>query len=128
MFTSILFYAKVLIALLFFIIPIITDFMILKKTASIRDNLIYTFIKTVFYFTYPFFIVYFVDYYRTSNLRDIISMDSAGWFLLFGGLATLVFAKYIVFKFFKVKDCDWALFVEIIYAPFLFAIILLAFW
>ena len=130
-----------LITLLVFIIPIVIDFLALRKTASLHDNLIYTLIKTALYIAYPFFIVYFIDYIKIPdpnaewggfiNSPYAINqglVDYVTLFLSIGGISSLFFAKYKVLRFFEVKHVVLLCFVEFFYIPFLLVALLLALW
>jgi hypothetical protein len=110
-----------------FLIPIITDFVEFSCYVKASRNLIYIFIKTAVYILYPFFIVYFLDFVKmTWHNRDIT--ENFAWFLFFGGIIALMFAKYKALKYFEIKTIVYLLLVEIFYIPIIYITVVIYFW
>jgi len=131
-----------LIVFIIFMIPIITDFLVLRKYASTHDTLFYTIGKIALYIAYPFFIIYFLDFIKVSDPNagwsDFTSPDAlnqdvveyVAWFLLVGGMTAILVAKYKLLNFFQVRNLAraWSLLLEIFYIPFILGALLIALW
>ena len=112
---------------LIFLIPIITDFVEFSCYVKTTRNLIYILIKTAVYILYPFFIVYFLDFVQmTWHNRDLT--ENFAWFLFFGGIIVLLFAKHKALKYFGIKTIIYLLLVEIFYIPIILITVVLYFW
>ncbi len=109
-----------------FIIPIITDFIALRKHASLHDKLFYTSFKLTIYIAYLIFIVLFLKLIR-NNFNYQIAENTA-WVLLVGGVASLLIAKYKALRFFGINNPLWLLLVEILYFPYILFALLIALW
>ncbi len=113
--------------IIIFLIPIITDFVEFSCYVKTTHNLIYILIKAAVYILYPFFIVYFLDFVKILwNDRD--TTENFAWFLFFGGIIALLFAKYKVLKYFEIKTIVYLLLVEIFYIPIILITVVLYFW
>ena len=126
-----------------FALPIITDFLILRKQTTLHDNLIYTTLKTVIYITFlflPIFIIHILKFIYIVNpnaswddntsiyFLNHYTVDYTLWLLFIGGMAVLLFAKSIALQYLDIKQNVLLLLDEVFYAPFLFITVFLALW
>ncbi len=114
------------IASIIFIIPIITDFIALRKHASLHDKLFYSFFKLTIYIAYLIFIVLFLEFIRNDFNHQIA--ENTAWVLLVGGMASLLIAKHKTLRFFGINNPLWLLIVEVLYFPYIFFAFLIALW
>jgi len=136
-------FSSILVVFLVFITPIITDFLILRKQITLRDNLIYTATKTVAYIAFlflPNFMIYILKLVFILNpnaswndnssiyFLNHYTVDYAFWFLFVGGMIGLLIIKYLALRHLKIKQNILLLFDEIFYTPFLFVSIFFSLW
>jgi hypothetical protein len=88
--------------------------------------LLYTFFKLAIYIAYPIFVVLFLKLIRHDF--NCQTAENVAWFLLVGGVVSLLIAKYKTLKFFGFKNPFWLLLVEVLYFPYILFAFLIALW
>lgn len=126
-----------------FVLPIITDFLILRKQITLHDNLIYAALKTVIYITFlflPIFIIHILEFIYIVNpnaswndntsiyFLNHYTVDYTLWLLFIGGMAVLLFVKSIALQYLDIKQNVLLFLDEVFYAPFLFVVVCISLW
>ena len=135
--------SSILVIFLIFITPIITDFLILRKQITLRENLIYTATKTIVYIAFlflPIFMIYILHLLFILNpnaswndnssiyFLNHYTVDYTFWFLFVGGMLTLLIIKSLALRYLNIKQNILLLLDEIFYAPFLLVVIFFSLW
>ena len=135
--------SSILVIFLIFITPIITDFLILRKQITLRDNLIYITTKTAVYIAFlflPIFIIHILHLLFILNpnaswndnssiyFLNHYTVDYAFWFLFVGGILALLIIKSLALRYLNIKPNILLLLDEILYTPFLFVVIFFSLW
>ncbi len=118
-----------------FITPIMVDYNVLRKYADRRFVTFYIIIKTLIYILYPVAVVFYLEFIRVSAVYSITddypsqaynqsTIKFMAVFLTVVGFVYLLIAKYLIFKTLEVKRPLIKVFIEIMYLPFVFGVLL----
>jgi len=134
---------SILAIFVLFITPIITDFLILRKQITLRDNLIYTAAKTVVYITFMFlpiiiinilhllFIINTNSYWNNDSsiyFLNHYTVEYTFWLLFVVVMLGILIIKSLALRHLEIKRNILLLLDEIFYAPFLFVVIFFSLW